>query len=499
MSTSTPRSSSSSRRYGAAKRLRYQASPGRCPSDTPPPARSSPAATRRRSSTLLLGALEAQDRETAALVAAHPQVAAAQLLGGAAGRAERHGEPGLVLVGQPVHVGRRARLLHDPERVAALREARERPGLVTARRRGGPHAHDRLADHAQHALGAHHQLAEARPGGGRGHGLRAQLARGRHAAHGLDELVDAAVAGRRLPGGARGHPATQGRVLERLREVAERHALLAEAPLQLRAEQPGVDARGERRAVHVHGRRQPAEVERHHPREALAHRLHAAHDARAAAERDHRHAVLRAQPQHGRDQPRRRRGAPRRPGALDASPERIRTRSGYERPTACATRVSRSSRSPSAPSAAASRSRTGCGRPARAATPARTAPAASARPGPRRARRAAGPRRQATAGRRVRPRPSPTSASALVPEQPGQPVEGRLGLPPRRRAHLERAEARPAARALLEPQADPRAAARRPAPARSRWWTRAGAARRATPPPRAATRTRAGSSASTSE
>ena len=46
-------------------------------------------------------------------------------------------------------------------------------------------------------------------------------------------------------------------------------------------------------------------------------------------------------------------------GALEASPERIRTRSGYDRPTAWAIRSSRPSSTRSAPTAAARRSRAG--------------------------------------------------------------------------------------------------------------------------------------------
>ena len=181
----------------------------------------------------------------------------------------------------------------------------------------------------------------------------------RTAAH---QLVDPPVSRRGLAGGARGHPAAERRELERLREVAERHGLLAQAPLELRSEQSGVDPRGERHAVHLHRRRQPAQVERDRAREPFAHGLDPAHDARAAAERHHRHALLRAQAQHGRHHPGRVREHHRvgRAGRV-ARPDP--DRSGYERPTACATRVSRSSRTCSAPSAPARRSLSSAGSP----------------------------------------------------------------------------------------------------------------------------------------
>ena len=68
----------------------------------------------------------------------------------------------------------------------------------------------------------------------------------------LDELVDAAVAGRGLAGGTSGNPAADRRELERLREVAQRQSLGRELPLGLRAEQPALE-RGRQRGV-VHAR-----------------------------------------------------------------------------------------------------------------------------------------------------------------------------------------------------------------------------------------------------
>jgi hypothetical protein len=86
-------------------------------------------------------------------------------------------------------------------------------------------------------------------------------------------------------------------VLERLREVPERDALLPQPALSLGAEEAGVDPGRERGAVHLDGGGQAAQVDRDRRGEAIPHGLHAAHDARAASERHHRHTVLGARGQ----------------------------------------------------------------------------------------------------------------------------------------------------------------------------------------------------------
>ena len=91
---------------------------------------------------------------------------------------------------------------------------------------------------------------------------RVDLADRRDQPQALDQLVDAPVAGRGLPRRAGGHPAAHGRVLERLREVAERDALGGQQPLGLGTEQPALERRGERGAVDVQQAVQPVQVER---------------------------------------------------------------------------------------------------------------------------------------------------------------------------------------------------------------------------------------------
>ena len=61
-----------------------------------------------------------------------------------------------------------------------------------------------------------------------------------------DELVEAAVAARGLPGRARRREAADRRVLEGLREVAEREPLRGQGRLRLGAAQPGADRGGHR-------------------------------------------------------------------------------------------------------------------------------------------------------------------------------------------------------------------------------------------------------------
>ena len=147
------------RRSGCAARPR----PGRRPSDTPPPARSSAAVRAAPALHVLLVALEADDREAAALVAAHAQVAPPELLGACCRsrpsaivrRVSSSSESRLTSAAAPA-----CSITRNASQPSA--KLAERPALVAARRRRGPHAQRGLADHAEHALGAHHQLAQAR-------------------------------------------------------------------------------------------------------------------------------------------------------------------------------------------------------------------------------------------------------------------------------------------------------------------------------------------------
>ena len=74
-----------------------------------------------------------------------------------------------------------------------------------------------------------------------------------------------------MTGGARGDPTAKRRELERLREVAQRQAVLAELCLQSRPERAGLDARGARDLVELEYTVQRAEVDRDHSVVAGAH------------------------------------------------------------------------------------------------------------------------------------------------------------------------------------------------------------------------------------
>ena len=126
-------------------------------------------------------------------------------------------------------------------------------------------------------------------------------ARRRGAAQARDEVVEAPEAGRRLPRRARRRAAADRRPLVALRQVPEPQAVGAQRVVELGEPPPGLHARRARVRVDVEHRVQAAEVERHRRVPAPAHRRDAADDARAAPERDHRRALLRACVQHGLD------------------------------------------------------------------------------------------------------------------------------------------------------------------------------------------------------
>ena len=103
---------------------RSQAAPGREPSASPPPARSSAAGAHAAALHLLGLALEAHDRQAAALVPACPQIGAPEALRAAPAGRQRQRHARLVLVGQARDVGRGVGLLHHPERLGPLGERR---------------------------------------------------------------------------------------------------------------------------------------------------------------------------------------------------------------------------------------------------------------------------------------------------------------------------------------------------------------------------------------
>ena len=100
------------------------------------------------------------------------------------------------------------------------------------------------------------------------------------------------VESREVTARARRDPAAEGRELKRLREVAERQAVLAQLRLEHRSARAGLDARRQRGTIDLEHAVDRRDVDRHHPREAppVDARLDAADRARSPAERDHRRA-----------------------------------------------------------------------------------------------------------------------------------------------------------------------------------------------------------------
>jgi hypothetical protein len=83
--------------------------------------------------------------------------------------------------------------------------------------------------------------------------------------------------------------------------MTEREPLSAQPSLDLGAQQPGLEPRGEGDRVDGDHPVEAAEIERHGACEPVCDGLDAAHDARSAAERDDRHAGLSAGRQHRPD------------------------------------------------------------------------------------------------------------------------------------------------------------------------------------------------------
>ena len=103
--------------------------------------------------------------------------------------------------------------------------------------------HPGLGDHAEDPLGADQRPVRRGPGAGAGQAAALPGAARGDRPHRLDQVVDVGVEGREVAAGAGRDPAAEGRELERLREVAQGQAVLAELVLERRARRPGLDPR----------------------------------------------------------------------------------------------------------------------------------------------------------------------------------------------------------------------------------------------------------------
>ena len=146
-----------------------------------------------------------------------------------AGARERERVARLVLVQQPRHLRRQARLLELPQRLAAGVEAGQQPALVALLGGDGMHPQRGRGDHAEDALAPGDELPQLRPGGARGRIARGQLAERRRAAHGDEVLVDPPAPGRELAGGAGGDAAADRGPLVALGQMREPQTVGARA------------------------------------------------------------------------------------------------------------------------------------------------------------------------------------------------------------------------------------------------------------------------------
>ena len=164
------------------------------------------------------------------------------------------------------------------------------------------HAHPGLGDHAEDPLGADQHPVGARPGARAGQPAALPGAGRGDRPHRLDQVVDVGPDGREVPPGPGRDPAAEGRVLERLREVAQGQPVLGELLVERRAEHPGLDPRRPRDRVDLEHPVERAEVDRHRARVVVADpRLDPADDAGAAAVGDRRGAGVGAPREHRLD------------------------------------------------------------------------------------------------------------------------------------------------------------------------------------------------------
>ncbi len=174
----------------------------------------------------------------------------------------------LGLVGEAQHGRQELGLGELTDRVGTGVEGRPAPALVDPHLRQRPDPDGHRRDHPERPLGAEEQLAEIGAGGTGRRMTEDDVAGRRGDLEARHQGVEATVARRRLAAGAGRREAADGGVLERLREVAERQAVLGQERLGLRAAQPRLEGGGHRHRVDREQPLQPDEVEAEHTGEA---------------------------------------------------------------------------------------------------------------------------------------------------------------------------------------------------------------------------------------
>ena len=201
-------------------------------------------------------------------------------------------------VGDAGHRRRRLALRDVAHRREPRGPGREQVAEDLAPGRQPVHVHGRGADDAEAALAAEDHLAHARAGRGARHRADDEHPARRGDAQTAGQLGDVAVLVGLHARRARGDPAAERRVRERVGEVAHRPAGRVELLLQARAVDARLHLGQPRRRVDRQHPVEPAHVDRdHRPRFALR-RLQAARDVRARAERDHHGVGVQRRPQH---------------------------------------------------------------------------------------------------------------------------------------------------------------------------------------------------------
>ena len=145
-----------------------------------------------------------------------------------------------------------ARTGRSPARPRRGEEVPEADGAAGAEARPVLEAHPGLGDDAENALGADEEPVRTGPRARAGEAPRLEAALGRHDDEAFDEIVDMGVERGEMAAGASGDPAAEGRILEALREMAERQSRAASAapraPVRRRRPRCGRRARRGRRS-----------------------------------------------------------------------------------------------------------------------------------------------------------------------------------------------------------------------------------------------------------